>query len=259
MATSPAAIAAAPNTMPATAARGLVASPRLTRLRAISPVNSAAIPRGTPSSSQHVASASTPKISEVVPIWFRGASGWLMDANSRHCDGCPGGPCVVLGSDNVGMVDQKPPRSSGDEREVLMTLLQYQRESLVRKAAGVDDGAARRSPVASGTSLLWLVRHLADAERLWIMHRFAGGEKPPPEAGSSHDTLDAALTAYRRTWSDVDAVIAATPTLDEVSVIADNGGHPTLRWILAHLLEETARHAGHADILRELIDGVTGR
>jgi uncharacterized damage-inducible protein DinB len=157
------------------------------------------------------------------------------------------------------MVDQKPPRSSGDEREVLMTLLQYQRESLVRKAVGVDEAAVRRSPVASGTTLLWLVRHLADAERLWIIHRFAGGEKPAPEDTSPHDSLDAALTAYRRTWSDVDAVIAATPALDEISVIGDESGQPTLRWILAHLLEETARHAGHADILRELIDGVTGR
>jgi uncharacterized damage-inducible protein DinB len=158
-----------------------------------------------------------------------------------------------------GMVDKKPPRSSGDEREVLLTLLQYQRESLVHKVFGVDEAAAQQAPVASGTTLLWLVRHLADAERLWIIHRFAGGEKPPPRAASSHDTVDAALTAYRQTWSDVDAVITATPSLDEVSVIADDSGHLTLRWILAHLLEETARHAGHADILRELIDGVTGR
>jgi uncharacterized damage-inducible protein DinB len=164
-----------------------------------------------------------------------------------------------LGQKILGMVDQKPPRSSGDEREVLMTLLQYQRESLLRKVFGVDEAVARQSPVASGTTLLWLVRHLAHAERLWIIHRFAGGEKPPAVRDASHDTVDAALTAYRRTWADVDAVIAAAPTLDEVSVIADDSGHLALRWILAHLLEETARHAGHADILRELIDGVTGR
>jgi uncharacterized damage-inducible protein DinB len=157
------------------------------------------------------------------------------------------------------MVDQKAPRSSGDEREVLMTLLQYQRESLVRKVIGVDDRAASRSPVNSGTTLLWLIRHLAFAERLWIIHRFAGGQQPPPGPEASHDTVDAALTAYRQTWADVDAVIAATPTRDQVSVVADDSGHPTLRWVLAHLLEETARHAGHADILRELIDGVTGR
>jgi uncharacterized damage-inducible protein DinB len=157
------------------------------------------------------------------------------------------------------MVDKKPHRSFGDEREVLMTLLQYQRESLVRKVVGVDDDAARQSPVNSGTTLLWLIRHLAVAERLWIIHRFAGGQRPSPEPAASNDTVDAALAAYRQTWADVDAVIAATSSLDQASVIGDDSGHPTLRWILAHLLEETARHAGHADILRELIDGVTGR
>jgi uncharacterized damage-inducible protein DinB len=166
---------------------------------------------------------------------------------------------LPLGQKISGIIDQKPPRSSGEEREVLMTLLQYQRESLMREVFGVSEAAARQSPVASGTTLLWLVRHLANAERLWIIHRFAGGEKPPPVHDTSHDTVDAALTAYRRTWADVDAVVAATPTLDEVSAIADDSGHVALRWILAHLLEETARHAGHADILRELIDGVTGR
>ena len=140
-----------------------------------------------------------------------------------------------------------------------MTLLRYQRESLVRKVVGIDDTAARRSPVNSGTSLLWLIRHLAVAERLWIIHRFAGGQQPPLGPPASQDTVDAALTAYRQTWADVDTVVAGTPTLDQVSVIADDSGRPTLRWILAHLLEETARHAGHADILRELIDGVTGR
>ena len=157
------------------------------------------------------------------------------------------------------MLDKKPPRSFGNEREVLMTLLQYQRESLARKVVGVSNAAAHRSPVKSGTNLLWLVLHLAYAERLWIIHRFAGGEEPLGSPALSQDNIDAALTAYRQTWAAVDAVIDATPTLDQVSVITDDSGQLTLRWILAHLLEETARHAGHADILRELIDGVTGR
>ena len=111
----------------------------------------------------------------------------------------------------------------------------------------------------SGTTLLWLIRHLAGAERLWIIHRFAGGQQPPLAHEASIDTVDSALAAYRQTWADVDTVIAATASLDQASVIGDDSGRPTLRWILAHLLEETARHAGHADILRELIDGATGR
>ena len=61
-----------------------------------------------------------------------------------------------------------------DERETLHALLQYQRDSLVRKVAGVDDEAARQSPVGSGTTLLWLMKHMTRAESLWILHRFAG-------------------------------------------------------------------------------------
>ena len=139
-----------------------------------------------------------------------------------------------------------------------MALLQYQRESLARKMDGVDEIAARQSPVASGTTLLWLIKHLAYAERLWIIHRFAGGEKPAPV--TTDDTIEVAVTEYLHTWAAVNAVVAASPTLDQRSAMAiDSGTSVTLRWILAHLLEETARHAGHADILRELIDGVTGR
>jgi uncharacterized damage-inducible protein DinB len=155
------------------------------------------------------------------------------------------------------VADHKPPRSFGDDRDVLTMLLQYQRESLARKVSGVDCAAARQSPVASGTTLAWLVRHLAHAERLWVIHRFAGREKPAPVTAC--ESIDDALTEYRHTWAAVDPIIAAAPTLGELSKVADDRGHVTLRWILAHLLEETARHAGHADILRELIDGVTGR
>jgi hypothetical protein len=160
--------------------------------------------------------------------------------------------------DNRDVPDLKPPRSVGDDRDVLLVLLKYQRESLVRKVIGVDEESARHSPVASGTTLLWLVRHLDYAERLWIVHRFAGGEQPTPLT-SSGDTVDDAVAAYRATWAVVDAAIAATPNLNQLSAIPDDRGHVTLRWILAHLLQEIARHAGHADILRELIDGVTGR
>ncbi|HTZ08366.1 MAG TPA: DinB family protein [Acidimicrobiales bacterium] len=160
------------------------------------------------------------------------------------------------------MPDTKPPRLAADERSTVMALLQYRRESLVRTVSGVDDAAARRAPVGSGTSLLWLVGHMAEAETTWVLQRFAGrpGAAPdataPARAGAG--PLDAAVAAYRATWGRVDAVVDATASLDEP---ARGAGDPpvTLRWVLLHLLEETARHAGHADILRELIDGSTGR
>lgn len=155
------------------------------------------------------------------------------------------------------MEDRKPPRLAGDERTVLVALLQYQRESFVRKVSGVDGAAAADSPVPSGTSLLWLTNHMADAERRWVLQRFA--QHP---AGSDEDhagVMHEAVARYRRTWNDVDAVVADAPSMDVRCPDFDDGPEINLRWILAHLVEETARHAGHADILRELLDGTTGR
>ena len=155
--------------------------------------------------------------------------------------------------------DQKPPYLMGDERDVLCALLQYQRDSIVRKVEDVDDAVARGSMVPSGTSLVWLVKHLAYAETIWVMQRFAGESVDLPDATvRDDDTVRAAIDLYRTTWEHVDAITAAA-SLDDPCINAPNFPPLDLRWVLAHLLEETARHAGHADILRELIDGQTGR
>ena len=155
------------------------------------------------------------------------------------------------------MVDQKPPRLAGGDRETLLALLRYQRESFLRKTDGVGEKAGASSPVASGTSLLWLTNHVADAEEGWVLRRFAraGGGV----AGPWSDSLEGARERYRRVWSEVDEVIEAAPSLDSECGAFDDQATVNLRWIVAHLLEEVARHAGHADILRELIDGQTGR
>jgi Protein of unknown function (DUF664) len=155
--------------------------------------------------------------------------------------------------------DQAPPRLAGDERDTLRAALQYVRESFVRKLDGIDDQAARWSPVGSGTSLLWLTRHLAYAESVWVLGRFAGRDDGVPANGVPEaDTAAAALEAYRATWRAVDEVVAGA-SLDD-ACRADRQQPPVnLRWILVHLVEEIARHAGHADLIRELRDGSTGR
>ncbi len=153
------------------------------------------------------------------------------------------------------MPDHKPPRLCGDERSTLRELLQFQRESLVRTASGVDPDADVRSPVQSGTSLVWLLDHLAAAESIWVERRFAGRRF---DAQPTSRTLELAIERYRATWTRVDHVVGAS-RLDDVCRGDDTVPPVNLRWVLAHLLEETARHAGHADILRELIDGATGR
>lgn len=158
------------------------------------------------------------------------------------------------------MPDQKPPRLEGDERETLHALLQYQRESFVRKVTGVSEEQARVVLVGSGTNLLWLTKHLARAEALWMQIRFAGRSVTlPDDEVHPDDTAAAATDAYRRTWPATDAESAAASSLDARCRGVDDGAPANLRWVLMHLLEETARHAGHADVLRELIDGRTGR
>ena len=159
------------------------------------------------------------------------------------------------------MTDRKPPRLVGDEWETVQALLQYQRESFVRKVEGVDERAARESAVTSGTTLLWLAKHLATAEMLWLAHRFVGEPITVVPDGTVQpgDTIVAAIDVYRATWTRTDAIVAAASTLDEECAQTGDESSVNLRWVLMHLLEETARHAGHADILRELVDGSAGR
>lgn len=157
------------------------------------------------------------------------------------------------------MADQKPPRGVSDELSTVMALLQYQRESFVRKVSDVTDDEARRRLVGSHTTLLWLTRHLARAERTWVLDRFAGeGEVPNDDTVEPDLSIAAAIDAYRTTWTDVEAVVASA-SLDDLCRRPGDLGDASLRWVLMHLLEETARHAGHADIIRELIDGSVGR
>jgi uncharacterized damage-inducible protein DinB len=158
------------------------------------------------------------------------------------------------------VADQKPPRLAGDEWETVLALLQYQRDSFVRKMTGVSEEAARQSQVASGTNLLWLMKHMARAESLWLLDRFAGEHTViDDDHVGPEDTVQSAIAAYRQTWVRANAVVEAAPSLDELCRDAGDEVPVNLRWVLLHLLEETARHAGHADVLREMVDGETGR
>jgi len=157
------------------------------------------------------------------------------------------------------MTDEKPPRLQVGERETLLALLQYQRDSFVRKIAGVSDDDARRTFVPSGTTLLWLMKHMARAEDLWVVGRFAGQDPVILEdTVGARDSVAGCIDAYRATWARVDAVVSSASLDDACREVGDES-MVNLRWVLMHLLEETARHAGHADILRELVDGATGR
>jgi uncharacterized damage-inducible protein DinB len=158
------------------------------------------------------------------------------------------------------MPDLKPPRLASGESDTLHALLQFQRDSLVRKVADLDDDDARRSPVPTGTSLLWLIKHMARAEATWALVRFAGQDiELPSDEPKAGDTIADAVKTYKAGWRRVDEVAFGGVDLDSACATSEAAPPVNLRWVLTHLLEETARHAGHADILRELIDGRTGR
>ena len=161
------------------------------------------------------------------------------------------------------MADRQPPRATG-EREVLEVAWQYLRDSLVRKVDGLTDADARRRLVSSDTTLLWLVQHACYAERIWVRERFAGEAGTRADRAASGDavasaTLAEAVANYRAEWKRIDAIVAAADLDDTIPDPRGTGEEISLRWIVVHLIEELARHAGHADILRELIDGDTGR
>jgi hypothetical protein len=156
------------------------------------------------------------------------------------------------------MSDHQPPRAVG-ERDILHAALQFQRDSLVRKASGVTEEDAGRSPVESATTLRWLIQHACFAERIWVRARFAGEDVSLGSDTVPSDTLTEAIATYRAEWPLIDAIVAAHG-LDAAIDDPSGGDLPvTLRWIVVHLVGELARHAGHADILREVLDGDTGR
>ena len=155
------------------------------------------------------------------------------------------------------MTDIGPPAVVAGEKETLLAFLRYLREAVIRKVEGLPDDVARTSRVPSGTSPLGMLKHLTGAERVWLEWAFLGRE-PFPELGmevSESDTVEGCVAAYRAAGARADAIFESLDDLDAVSVRENR----TLRWILVHTVEETARHAGHLDILRELTDGSVGR
>ncbi|MFD5243987.1 DinB family protein [Amycolatopsis sp. NPDC058340] len=149
--------------------------------------------------------------------------------------------------------DAGPPSTGAGEKDVLAGFLDYLRAAIMAKAEGVPEDRARTPGVPSGTNLLGLVKHLTQVERHWLLgHRVTDWKAtfhPGPD-----DTTASILAAYRETVAEANAVIASW---DDLAATGPRRG--SRRWTLTHLIEETARHAGHADILRELIDGATGR
>jgi uncharacterized damage-inducible protein DinB len=157
--------------------------------------------------------------------------------------------------------DTRTPFVVGDERETLVACLDYLRACVIAKVDDLDEEQARWSPVPSGTSLLWLVKHLTFTEAIWFPWGFAGQEADlPTDQVLAEDTVAGVVAGYRSAVALSNEVVAAAPDPDHPAARKVTGPGPMpLRWHLTHMVEETSRHAGHADILRELLDGQVGR
>jgi hypothetical protein len=154
---------------------------------------------------------------------------------------------------------------TGAEKESLKVALDRHRDAVLWKLEGLDEEQVRRPMTPSGTSLLGLVKHLANTEYGWFCETFGRETEPldydddDPDADlrPEPDESTADIVAfYRRARAAADAVIAEVG-LEDLGT-AWSGTQVSMRWVLIHMLEETARHAGHMDIVRELVDGSTG-
>lgn len=159
--------------------------------------------------------------------------------------------------------------ATGDERLLLMGFLADQRATLELKCSGLGAELSRRTVEPSTLSLLGLVRHLADVERRWFRRVLAGQAADPlfsspddPDGAfacptADPETLAAAWSAWRAETAFADRFAADAPHLD-IQGHDTWRGTVSLRWVLVHLIEEYARHNGHADLLRERLDGAVG-
>lgn len=159
------------------------------------------------------------------------------------------------------------PPTGAPEFETLTAFLDHYREVICEKVTGVDGPGLRRSVVATGTSLGGIIRHLSFVERWWFHEVYGGRAVDYPWSDedpdgdwrlSDGDDADGLVAFYRRECEVSRDIVAERPELDREVAIPGRERTVSLRWILVHMIEETARHAGHADLLREIHDGSTG-
>jgi uncharacterized damage-inducible protein DinB len=164
----------------------------------------------------------------------------------------------------------KPDRQLADPKELLLGFLDYYRSVIARKIEGLPDAELRTSRLPSGWAPLELLKHLVYMEQRWLRWGFLAEQLLDPhgdedQEGRWHagpdDTADALIAALHATGRQTRAIV----TRAELADVSASGGRfsgddsrPTLAWILTYVLQEYARHAGHLDVARELIDGTTG-
>ena len=163
------------------------------------------------------------------------------------------------------------PARNADERDTLVAFLEYFRSVLIRKAGGLDTAQLDARVGASTLTIGGLLKHMAFVEDHWFHHVLLGNDYPEPWASADWDSspdweFDTArddspaelLVQFETSVGRSRIALASTPDLDIVASVELHGEATAVRWILVHMIEEYARHCGHADLIRESIDGVTG-
>ncbi|MFF7644445.1 DinB family protein [Streptomyces canus] len=168
------------------------------------------------------------------------------------------------------MVTHVPAEEYGDERGALLSFLEEQRGGIRRALLGLTDEQADAKPSASDLSLGGLLKHVAETEQGWIAR--ARGEEPAVHREPSNwhecfalvgdESVASQLAYWEKVAAETEAFARSVPSLDDTFPLPDQpwfppGGRVSVRWVLLHLIRETARHAGHADIIRESLDGKT--
>lgn len=157
------------------------------------------------------------------------------------------------------------PAHLGDERTTLLGFLQRQRDLVAWKVRGASDETLASVRMPSGLTLHGIVRHLENVERGWFREFFGGqtglhfdwtDEDPDADMRAEGVPMTDLLAAYEVETKLCDEVISAAPSLDATA--SDKDGSWTLRWVVVHMIEETGRHLGHIDLLREQADGAVG-
>jgi uncharacterized damage-inducible protein DinB len=157
------------------------------------------------------------------------------------------------------------PAHVADERTTLLGFLQRQRDLVAWKMRDASDETLASVRMPSGLTLHGIVRHLENVERSWFREFFAGetglrfdwtDEDPDADMRAEGVPMAELLAAYAAETKLCDEVIAAAPSLDATAV--DPDGTYSLRWVIVHMIEETGRHLGHIDLLREQADGAVG-
>lgn len=168
------------------------------------------------------------------------------------------------------MVTHVRAEAQGDERGALLSFLEEQRGGIRRALLGLTEEQAASRPSASELSLSGLLKHVAETEQGWVAR--ARGESPAVRRDESNwhecfvlvegETVDAQLAYWEKVAAETDAFLRSVPSLDDTFALPNDPWFPpegrvSMRWLALHLIRETARHAGHADIVRESLDGAT--